>query len=74
MNKWNKVLLHLHITNPPTNTMYCNPELILLVCEYVNVCSYLMGISRWLCTGWREVLGVLEAEVGPVAAGGASAT
>lgn len=54
--------------------MYCNPELILLVCEYVNVCSYLMGISRWLCTGWREVLGVLEAEVGPVAAGGASAT
>lgn len=74
MNKWNKVTMHLHITSPPTNVMYCYTEVILLVCEYINVCSYLLGISRWLSTGWREVLGVLVAEMGPVAAGGTSDT
>lgn len=34
----------------------------------------LSGISRWLCVGWREVLGVLGAEAGSVAVGGATHT
>lgn len=40
----------------------------------VSSAASLSDISRWLCTGSRDGLGVLEAEGGPVAVGGAPNT
>ena len=65
----------------PQHEIVCQPgeaaehrRVTVLLCEYVYVCRYLSGVSRGLCTGCRDVLGVLGAEARPVAVGRAAHT